>query len=211
MSDISSELQKTLSVRAEPHYPNVLAYHNWDHALDMMETVADLADRSINPDIRDKRNLLIVTAAWHDADYAVEDLGDFVSKEERSAYLAVQSLPELSTDDADTLFGGIIDTTVSISPKGSLFGEVAHAADVGYFAASSTRFMGRLGLMRQEWGSPSWELTVERTISFGRAVIEETKGFMPKVLSETDTNAWISQIEKNLEYLKVKLDANELT
>src|SRR5690554_3657830 len=136
MSDISTELQKELSARAQVHYPDVLPYHNWDHALDMMNIVADLADRSINPEIRDKRNLLIVTAAWHDADYAVEDLGQFISKEERSAHLAVKSLPELSPEDARLLYGGIIDTTVSKIPKNNLFGEVTHAADVGYFATS---------------------------------------------------------------------------
>lgn len=82
MSDISSELERRLSARAEVHYPNVLSYHNWDHALDMMKIVANLADRSINPEISGKRNLLVVTAAWHDADYAIEDLGQFASKEE---------------------------------------------------------------------------------------------------------------------------------
>lgn len=210
MSDISPELQKELSARAEAHYPNVLPYHNWDHALDMMNIVADIADRSINPEIKDKRNLLIITAAWHDADYAVQDLGEFISKEERSAYLAVKSLPELTAEDADLLFGGIIDTTVSKVPKSNLFGEVTHAADVGYFAASPDRFMNRLNLMREEWGSPSWELTVERTILFGQTVIEETKEFMLKVLSKPDADAWISRIEGNLQRLRIELDLNKL-
>ena len=210
MSDISTELQKKLSARAKVHYPNVLPYHNWDHALDMMDIVADLAKRSINPEIRDKQNLLIVTAAWHDADYAIEDLGEFVSKEERSAYLAVRSLPELSTEDSNLLFGGILDTTVGKVPKSNLFGEVTHAADVGYFAASPAHFMERLTRMREEWGSPSWEITVERTISFGQTVAEEARLFMPKVLSESDTDAWISQIENNLKNLKAELDLNKL-
>lgn len=211
MSDISSELREQFSVRAKVHYPNVLPYHNWDHALDMMDIVARLADRSINPEISGKRNLLVVTAAWHDADYAAENLGEFSSKEERSAYLAVKSLPELSAEDAEMLFGGIIDTTVSKTPKSNLFGEVTHAADIGYFAASPARFMSRLALMREEWGSPSWESTVERTISFGRTAIEEAKEFMPKVLSESDAYAWVSQIESNLQNLRAALDANELS
>ena len=211
MSDISSELQKQLSARAEAYYPNVLPYHNWDHALDMMSTVASLADMSFHPEIRDKRNLLIVTAAWHDAEYATEDLGDFVSKEERSAYLAVKSLPELSDEDAEMLFSGIIDTTVIRRPKSSLFGELTHAADVGYLAAPLAHFMGRLTLMREEWGSPSWEATVERTVLFAQEVIEDSKEFMPKVLSDSDTHAWVSQIESNLQDLTIKLDANELT
>ena len=203
MSDISPELQQVLSARAEAHYPNVLPYHNWDHAVDMMDIVARLAERSINPEISGKRNLLIVTAAWHDADYAVEDLGLFGSKEERSAALAVKSLPELSEEDKALLYGGIIDTTVSKVPRGSLFGEVTHAADVGYFAASPARFMQRLALMREEWGSPCWETTIERTLSFGQSVLSDAKELMPKVLSEQDSNAWISQIEDNLARLRV--------
>ncbi|MFY9228521.1 MAG: hypothetical protein WAO28_04335 [Candidatus Microsaccharimonas sp.] len=210
MSDISPELQRELSARAEVHYPDVLPYHNWDHALDMMSIVANLADRSINPEIIGKRNLLIVTAAWHDADYAVEDLGQFTSKEERSADLAVKSLPELSDEDRELLRSGIIDTTVTKKPKDSLFGEVTHAADLGYFAGSSARFMGRLTLMRQEWGSPSWETTVARTVSFGETVVEEAKELIPKVLSETDAQVWVSRIERNLQNLQTELDAGKL-
>lgn len=201
MSDISFELASELSARAEVHYPDVLAYHNWDHALDMMETVANIAERSVHPEIKEKRNLLVVTAAWHDADYALEELGEYVSKEERSAYLAIQSMPELSAEDAALLFEGIIDTTVSKNPKSHLFGEVTHAADVGYFAARREHFMGRLALMREEWGSPEWNVTVERTIAFGRTVIEEAKVWTPKVLSATDADAWIARIEDNLHYL----------
>ncbi len=210
MSDISPELRTKLSQRAKDHYPNVLPYHNWDHALDMMDIVADLADRSINPEIKDKRNLLILTAAWHDADYAIEDLGNYASKEERSAYLALEKLPELSAENADLVFNGILDTTVSKTPKSSLFGEVTHAADVGYFAAERSRFMGRLALIREEWGSPSWDVTVERTLSFGRLVIEETKEFMPDVLSEADSNAWFTQIEDNLRNLRDDLESGKL-
>lgn len=210
MSHISPELRTELSERAREYYPNVLPYHNWDHALDMMDIVADLADRSINPEIKNKRNLLVVTAAWHDAQYAIEDLGEFSSKEERSAYLAVKKLPELSAEDAELLFDGIIDTTVSKTPKTNLFGEVTHAADVGYFAATPERFMARLALMRQEWGSPTWDVTIERTVAFGRKIIEDTKEFMPKVLSKEDSDAWISQIVMNLENLQAALNSNTL-
>lgn len=209
--DISFELQQELSERAKKHYSNSLPYHNWDHALDMMDIVADIADRSIHPEIRGKRNLLIVTAAWHDADYAIEDLGDFESKEARSAELAVKSLPELNQEDRNLLYGGIIDTTVAKHPKGSLFGEVTHAADVGYFAASPARFMGRLILMREEWGAPSWEETVRRTVAFGATVIGEAEHVMPKVLNTADSEAWIVQISTNLENLQTDLEDGKLT
>jgi len=211
MSDISPELQANLSGRAKAYYPNVLPYHNWDHALEVMGTVANLASRSINTVIKNKRNLLIVTAAWHDADYAVEDLGGFQSKEERSAELAIQSLPELSAEDKGLLYGGIIDTTVSKTPKGSLFGEVVHAADIGYFAASPARFIGRLTLMRQEWGNPSWKTTVQRTVSFGQTVIEDAQQVMPKVLPETDAEKWIARIRDNLARLQTELDSGNLS
>ena len=206
MSDISPELRDELSARAQVHYPNVLPYHNWDHAVDMMNSVADLAERSINPEINTKRNLLVVTAAWHDADYAIEDLEGFHSKEERSAELAIKMLPELSAEQKALVYGGIIDTTVEKSPKGSLFGEVTHAADVGYFAAPTAQFMARLAIMREEWNSPSWQTTIERTVAFGSMVRKEAEMLMPKILSEHDSAAWISQITRNLEYLQNEFD-----
>jgi hypothetical protein len=210
MSDISPELRNELSARAEPHYPDVLAYHNWEHAVDMMSIIGKLASKSINPAIRDKQNVLVVTAAWHDADYAIEELGAFKTKEERSAVLAVESLPELSDEDKEIVYSAIIDTTVGIKPKGSIFGELAHTADVGYFAASPTHFMGRLSLMREEWGSPSWEETVSRTVRFGHMVMEESKEVLPNILSESDSDAWVGRIERNLLGLQMQLESGRL-
>jgi hypothetical protein len=210
MSDISPELRDQLCARAEGHYPNVLPYHNWGHALDMMHTVAELADKSTNPEIAGKRNLLIVTAAWHDADYAVEDLGQFKSREERSAALAVELLPELSDQDKNLLYGGIIDTTVTKTPKENLFGEVTHAVDVGHFAGSFTHFMERLSLMREEWGSPSWGETIKRTITFGTIVVKESGELMPKILAKPDANRWVSQIKNNLQQLQAEQDVGNL-
>jgi hypothetical protein len=210
MSDISLELEQQLSARAEAYYPNVLPYHNWDHARDVMEMVAALADMSIAPEIMTKRSLLVIAAAWHDADYAAELVDQTQTKEERSAALAAKLLPELSGEDRDLLVSGIIDTTVAKKPKANLFGEVLHAADVGYFAAPHTRFMARLVLMRQEWGSPSWEETVSRTVLFGRSVIKEAEELMPRILSRQDADTWIERIKDNLAHLKEQPAASDV-
>lgn len=64
--------------------------------------------------------------------------------------------------------------------------------------------------MREEWGSPSWETTVARTVSFGEVIVEDAKELMPKVLSKADADAWVLGIERNLRDLQVALDADKL-
>lgn len=204
MNDISVNAQEELAARAKRHYTGGLPYHNWQHAQDMMKIIADIADRSIDLEVKNRRNLLVVAAAWHDADYAIEDLGEYDTKEQRSADLAVKSLPELTAEQADLVYSGIIDTTVSKTPKSNLFGEVCHLADVGYFAASYEDFIGRLELIRQEWGSPSWHETAKRTLAFGQTVLAEARAVTPRLLAESDAKAWVEQIQANLDSLQAK-------
>lgn len=210
MTDISSELRRELTERAEAHYSDALPYHNWQHALDVMNSAADITSRSIASEIANKRNVLMVAAAWHDADYHLDGLGKLQTKEQRSAELVAVLLPELSAEDRELVVSGIIDTTVAKKPKDSLFGEVLHAADLGHFASTPAHFMQRLTLMREEWGFPSWEVTTDRTVSFGDTIIEEARELMPKVLSPEDAAAWVARIETNLAYLQDEFEEGRL-
>lgn len=202
MSDISGGLRLALVARAKAHYPDALPYHNWEHARDVMTHAESLAGQSDNPEIKGKRNLLVVAAAWHDADYAIEGLGQFDSKEERSADLVARKLVELTEEDRQLVAGGIIDTTVDKWPKDNLFGAALHFADVGYFSALPEYFMRRLVLMHEEWGSPARSVTVERTVKFGQVIIKEAEQTMPHILPSFASNAWISSVESNLAYLQ---------
>ena len=202
---------RKLSERARSHYIDSLPYHDWRHAEDVMRIVANIADMSIDPDIRANKQLLVIAAAWHDADYHIEDLGAYGTKERRSADLIARMLPELSHAEHELIASAIIDTTVELHPKASMFGEVLHAADVGYFADDTERFMERLRLMREEWGSPDWTTTVERTIGFGKSVIAEAERLMPKILAKEHADAWIARIEHNLNYLESELRNGRLS
>ncbi|MFZ1301191.1 MAG: hypothetical protein WAQ27_01260 [Candidatus Microsaccharimonas sp.] len=210
MTTISPELQTILVERARPHYTDALPYHNWAHAQDVMQSAASIVLRSISPEVVRNGPLIAIGTAWHDADYHLEDLGDYSTKEERSAELAVRSLPELNTQQLDVIYSAIIDTTVEKKVKDSLTGEVVHAGDLGYFAAPHPHFMHRLGLMREEWGSPSWGITVERTVAFGGHVITEAQKVMPQLLNAEDADAWVLAIESNLVALQQKYDTGEL-
>ena len=210
MADLPDNLVATLCERAEQHYSDALPYHNWAHALEVMELVSFITSRSVVPEIVERQGLLVVAAAWHDADYHIEDLGDFTTKEERSADLAARSLPELVDEDKAILVDAILETTVSRKPKGSIYGEILHAADVGYFATSPDVFMNRVHLRRQELGNPGWSEIVSDTISFGQMVISESQALMPKILSEADADAWISRIPENLDLLRTEFAAGNL-
>lgn len=197
MTYITPELQNRLTTRAQEHYTDALPYHNWQHARDVMVTASNIAMTSTVPEIFDNRPLLVIAAAWHDADYHLPDVGS-VTKEERSAELAVSLLQELTIEDRDLIASGILDTTVAKTEKDSLFGEVLHVADLGYFANSYPDFLNRLSLMRAEWGSPDWEITKERTLKFGAHVIDETHKSLAKVLPAHAAVEWVDAIRNNL-------------
>ena len=200
-----------LSNRARQFYPNVLPYHNWDHALDVMANVDTIARLAVDPEVRDSRLLLGVAAAWHDADYVSDDFSQYATREERSAALAAELLPELSPEESELLRSGILDTIVTRWPKDSLFGEVLHAADTGYFSAKHKHFMGRLALMREEWGSPSWEETVERTLAFGQVVMQDYDHLMPQIMPSAVANEWLARVNTNLQLLEAHLHDGTLT
>ena len=210
MNYISPELQEALANRAEKHYSNEMQYHNWQHAQDVMASAALLASTSTHPEIAQNGPLLVITSAWHDADFHLEGSGEFATKEERSAKLAVKSLPELSQADKDLLYSGIIDTTVEKAEKDSLFGEAIHIADLGYFAADHEKFMDRLSLLRAEWGSPEWETTIARTQAFGGHVLEEVRKSIYEILPKPEAEQWLSNISSNLEHVQQQFDSGKL-
>lgn len=210
MTIISPELQEQLVNRAESHYPNVLPYHNWEHAQDVMSATASLAIRSHNPEIINNKELLVIAAAWHDADYYLDAKPEFKTKEERSAALVMHQLPELSAEQLSIISSAIIDTTVEITPKTSIIGDALHIADLGYFAADEAKFMDRLQKMREEWGGPAWVDVVKRTKMFGHHVIEEIQTPLFQILPHDDAEKWLDSINGNLQNLQQKFEHGRL-
>lgn len=205
MSRITPELQQVLCERARQHYTDDLPYHNWAHAQEVMTIAGRIATLSTVPVIVENRPLLVITGAWHDADFHVEDLGQFATKEEVSADLAARSLPELLPHERDLLVSGIIDTTVSKHPKDGLFGEAIHEADIGYFYTPDfDHFINRVSLLREEWGSPSWETTVQRTVAFGEGIYRNAQVSLFQLLPESEAQQWIANLTRNLEKIQEK-------
>lgn len=204
MTSISAELLTTLTERARPHYSDTLPYHNWEHAREVMSAAAKIALSTTHPDIARNAHLLVIAAAWHDADFHLEDTSEFASKEERSAALAIENLPELSSEDRGMIASGIIDTTVAKTQKESVFGEALHLADLSYFAADHEHFMNRLLAMHLEWGNVRWDETVKRTLVFGRHVIDEAQKSAFEILPKARAEAWVENIQTNLTSLESK-------
>lgn len=210
MSYITSEFLNEFTERAKPYYPEVLPYHNWEHAQDVMAAVGKIAINSDNPEIIDNKSLLIIAAAWHDADYYKDSSPEFETKEQRSAALVMHKLPELSDAELKLISNGIIDTTVDISPKSSLFGDALHIADLGYFAADEAKFMDRLEKMRSEWGSPAWVDVVKRTRTFGHHVMNKIQTPLFQILPREAAHQWLDSIDSNLQSLQIKFEAGRL-
>lgn len=202
------ELVQELSERARPHYIDTLPYHNWEHARDVMTVAVDIARRSPVSEVSNRGQLLQIAAAWHDADYHVEDPTDHRTKEERSADLVRLHLTQLTASARSDIASAIIDTTVSKTHKDSLLSEALHAADIGYFFATQRHFYRRLSLMRDEWGSPDWQTTAARTIAFGEQLTEEMHDSLPRLLTPSDAESWLSQLSLNLDDLAKRAETD---
>ncbi len=202
MTYITPELQSTLVERARQHYSDELAYHTWTHAEDVMNNIASLALQSTSLEVIEDTPLAVIAGAWHDVLYHVRDMRGFATKEQRSATLALRSLPELTPDDRYRLASAIIDTTVAKTQKDSTLGKLVTAGDTGYFAAPYPHFTDRLSLMVEEWGDVNWEEAIERTVKFGNFLIGEEAKNLPEFLPPAVIQARFDRIRSNLDTLQ---------
>lgn len=183
---------------------DALPYHNWGHAMDVYwqaDELARLSERKVGAQVN--RQLLLISAAWHDANYHIPLGKDFESKEYRSAALAQRALPELSEDDRHSIALAIIDTTVERCPKASHLGIALHFADIGYMAAENYEvFLASLTKMREEWGLLSWDETIRRTTTFADNLVSEARTELTQILMQEDVDAWVSRVESNIAKLR---------
>lgn len=207
MSELPREQVEEYVGRARQYYQlpgqGALPYHNWGHAVDVCQhadEIAALSQRKRGSQVN--RSLLLVAAAWHDAGYHVP-LEGFPTKEYRSAALARLAMPELSEQEQGIIAASIIDTTVNKYPKSSNQGIALHFADIGYMAAPGYDvFLDSLGKMREEWGAPSWDEAVVRTMAFGEQLLLEAQSDLARILTAEDLEAWVARLETNIAFLQ---------
>lgn len=190
--------QDQLIARAEAHYTDDLEYHNWAHALDVMRNSDVLHERAIKFGAQVDRSLLLVAAAWHDADYHLPAGDDSRTKEQRSADLVCEKLIELSEAERAKVASAIIDTTVDKASKDSPMGVLLHFADIGYFAyPKHDDFLDRMNKWQRESGFADDE-AAELTRKFGAHIILEAERYLPGVIGGDEADSWTDRVRRNI-------------
>lgn len=207
MSELQKHQVEEYCNRARTHYrmadePDAPAYHHWGHALDVREKAQAIALQARQSGAMQlDESLLAIAATWHDAAHH-EPLHGFAGKEERSAALVAEYLPELSAAQLATVQNAIIDTTITVHPKSSYEGIALHFADVGYLASPSyEHFYRQLSAMKKEWGTVNWNETINRTKRFAQQVIGEAALDLVTILPSEQVEAWIGCVGSNVQKL----------
>lgn len=196
------ELEADLVQRAQPHYTDELPYHNWGHAEDVINNAAVLHEQSNEIGKRANKSLLMIAAAWHDADYHLPVDADGGTREERSAELATDQLDELSERDREVVAKAIIDTTAGKPSLETVTGVLLHFADIGYFAYEDhSEFRRRLRDWQNE-NEYSDEETLQLTKRFGSAVVTQAFNILPAVLDDRQVLDWVGRVRKNIYLLE---------
>lgn len=199
---ISAVLEQKLIADAKDQYINSLPYHNWSHALDVITNAAELCDRASKFGAQVDRSLLLIAAAWHDADYYLPVEGESRTREERSADLVHEKLTDLSEEKREIIKSAIIDTTVGKESIDSTMGILLHFADIGYFAyPDHAKFLDRMQKWQQE-NNYSDEEVVKMTRKFGRYIVDEAHKYLPVAIGNSGSRKWIDRVEANITQLQ---------
>jgi len=157
------------------HYID-LPYHNFEHALDVVERTKTLIERCQKYNIQIDQQAVILSALFHDAGYNQNyETAGFDSKEELSAVLAEQELNKLGFDSKliDTVKACIIATHRN-RPFETIEQKVLRAADLAGLAGPYEEFAANSNLLKREQEylqarqitDDEWKETVRQLIEF---------------------------------------------
>ncbi len=165
---------------AEAHYTYRLPYHNWDHAVSVMEGVDTIADKLDAKGVKIARGTLKIAAAWHDAGYHQNHAAlDFSTKEDYSAALLDTYLEDKPvTHIQKQLMRSAIVATWHLHPEHRTPPEmILHRADTANIGGPADRFVENNVLLWREArtkGHPvPWSDNLRATDRFVRLLAAE--------------------------------------
>lgn len=131
-------------------YYRDLPYHNFSHALNVMQKCQELIKRSNKYRVKVNEDAILIAALFHDAGYA--DKTDRISKEEHSADIAEEELVKLgcAKDFIEKVKKTIISTRYNEIPK-TPEEKILRAADLSGFAGDYDKFLGNNKLLKREY------------------------------------------------------------
>lgn len=157
---------------AEKYYTPRLAYHNWDHALDVIRGVDVIADKLEETGVLIGRNALKIAAAWHDAGFHENRMAEFSTKEQYSSYLLGQFLADKRVDERveRTLMRQPIEATFHRYHKHRMPADlVLHRADIANIGGPLDGFLEantKLWFENSGFGKVGWLRHIDQTARF---------------------------------------------
>lgn len=146
-----------LIAQAEPFYNPELPYHNWNHAVEVMEASGRWLEQS--PVLRNDTELadfLLVAAAWHDAGHDHTIPKKFASKEAYSVHLMQEALgSQISEDEFEELEEAILGTRFNTERESDI-ALLLHYADIDNIGHEYDDFYAHNMLLWEERGRPEW-------------------------------------------------------
>lgn len=165
---------------AQGHYTDAYRYHNWSHAVSVMEGVDTIADKLEAQGIKIARNTLRIAAAWHDAGYHRNHAAlDFSTKEEYSAALLGDYLQDkpVTNLQRNLMQTAIIATWHHHAELRTPPQIILHRADIANIGGPTDAFIENNILLLQEARHkgvyPSWRQHLAQTDSFVRLLVAE--------------------------------------
>ena len=202
-----------LALPAKDFYTYDLAYHNWDHAQHVAETVVEMGSRCRERGIDVSLGMLAVAAAWHDAGYQTDHKqAGQPTKELFSALLAKefledQRVPQLYVAE---LRQAIIGTTHRAHRRGWNM-LLLHRADIADIAADYYIFAGNANKLWQELRlvDPNADFTAwkSKQAGFLSVIVNESTAELSNLrFSATDVSSFCENTQWNIDALLIETE-----
>jgi len=148
---LTDEFSHELFAEAKAQYAD-LPYHNFEHAKDVLDESMVLADYCEANQVEVNRRVLVAAALFHDAGYYEDSSDNYETKEEYSAFLAMNICQKLGmTEDETEAVGLAIMGTEPAQDCPTIESKIIRRADLANFAGPWRKFIKRsLDFTREE-------------------------------------------------------------